>query len=123
MTYPQPPQYQYQPQYQYPGPAPAPTNGLAVAALVCGILGFFTGLSAIPAVICGHVALSQLRRTGGEGRGMAIAGLVTGYIVIGFVVLGVVPFAILWAGLIGMAADTGTTAWSSALGALAGAGV
>lgn len=129
----QPPQYQYPaPSYlppypagQYPSqrqyPAPVPTNGLAVAALVCGILGFFTGLSAIAAVICGHVSLSQLRRTGGEGRGMAIAGLITGYIVIGFMALGVVLFCILWAGLIGAASSADTTVWSSALGAVAGA--
>jgi hypothetical protein len=125
-SYPPPyPAGQYPPQNQYPTqgqyPAPAPTNGLAVAALVCGILGFFTGLSAIAAVICGHVSLSQLRRTGGEGRGMAIAGLITGYIVIGFMALGVVFFCILWAELIGAASSADTTVWSSALGAVAGA--
>jgi len=40
---------------------------------------FFTG---IPGVICGHTALSRIRKSGGRlgGEGLAIAGLVTGYI-------------------------------------------
>ena len=72
----------------YPGMV-RPTNGLAVASLVCGIcslLLMFTCwlgiLAGVPAVICGHLSLGQLRRTGGvqQGRGMAIAGLVTGYL-------------------------------------------
>jgi hypothetical protein len=49
------------------------TNGYAIAALVFGVLG------GILAIVFGHVALNQLRRTGGQGRGMAIAGLVLGY--------------------------------------------
>lgn len=73
----------YHPGY-YPVPAVAPTNGLAVAALVCGIAEFFTlGLAAIPAVILGHVARSQIRRTGERGDGMAVSGLILGYLAIG----------------------------------------
>jgi hypothetical protein len=73
----------YNPGY-YPVPVVPPNNGLAVGALVCGIAEFFTlGLAAIPAVILGHVARSQIRRTGERGDGMAIAGLVLGYLAIG----------------------------------------
>lgn len=50
------------------------TNGLAVLALIFGLV---LGLVAIP---LGHVALSQIRRTGESGRGMAIAGLILGYL-------------------------------------------
>lgn len=50
------------------------TNVLAVLALVFGVV---LGLVAIP---LGHVALSQIRRTGESGRGMAIAGLILGYL-------------------------------------------
>jgi len=72
----------YHPGY-YPVPPPPPTNGLAIGALVCGILELFTlGGAAIPAVILGHVARSQIRRTGERGDGMAIAGLVLGYLAI-----------------------------------------
>ena len=73
----QPPQYQqpFQPQYQYAAPASnARTNGMAIASLVlslvcCNILG----------IIFGHIALSQISRTGEAGRGLAVAGLVIGY--------------------------------------------
>lgn len=58
----------------------APTSGLAVGALVCGIAEFFTlGLASVPAVILGHLARAQIRQTGERGDGMAVAGLVLGY--------------------------------------------
>ncbi|MFT8637035.1 MAG: DUF4190 domain-containing protein [Pseudoclavibacter sp.] len=116
----QPPRYPYPSQSRYP--APEPTNGLAVAALVCGILGFFTGLSAIAAVVCGHMALSQLRRSGGGGRGMAIAGLVTGYVVLGSVVLGIIGVLVLVFWVMGAGGSyAGVSAGAPALGALAAA--
>lgn len=61
--------------------APPKTCGMAVASMVCGILGFFTlGLTGVAAVILGFLGLSKIKQSGGalEGRGMAIAGLVTG---------------------------------------------
>ena len=62
---------------------PPPTSGLAIASMVCGILGLMTCLlPGIAAVICGHMALKQMAdpslRVG--GRGMAVAGLITGYL-------------------------------------------
>jgi Domain of unknown function (DUF4190)/Domain of unknown function (DUF1707) len=69
--------------YYPPMPAAAPTSGLAVGALVCGVAEFFTmGLAAIPAVILGHLARAQIRQTGERGDGMAVAGLVLGYLAI-----------------------------------------
>jgi tetrahydromethanopterin S-methyltransferase subunit F len=53
------------------------TNGFAIGALVCGIVPFFGG---IPAIILGHVARGQIRRSGDRGDGMAISGLVLGYL-------------------------------------------
>ncbi|MEV8195629.1 DUF4190 domain-containing protein, partial [Rhodococcus pyridinivorans] len=50
------------------------TNILAILALVFGLLGGVLG------VVFGHIALSQINRTGENGRGLAIAGLVLGYI-------------------------------------------
>ena len=66
----------------YPAMAPVqPTSGLAIGAMVCGIAEVFTlGFAAIPAVILGHLARAQIRRTGERGDGMAIAGLVLGYL-------------------------------------------
>ncbi len=54
-----------------------PTSGLAIASLVLSILGL-----GLPAVICGHLALGSIKRSGGTegGKGLAIAGLVIGYL-------------------------------------------
>lgn len=60
----------------YP-PVPAKTNGFAVGALICGMIPFFGG---IPAVILGHVARGQIRQTGERGDGLAVAGLILGYL-------------------------------------------
>ena len=76
---PQPPYPAYQQPYPPYPPAP-PTNGLAIAALVCGVGGFVIGLSFIPAIICGHLARRQIRQTGEQGAGLALAGLVLGYV-------------------------------------------
>ncbi|MDJ0340667.1 DUF1707 and DUF4190 domain-containing protein [Streptomyces sp. H10-C2] len=67
-------------------PAPPRTNSLAVASLICG-LGGFTVIAAVPAVILGHKARNEIRRTGENGDGFAVAGLVMGWLVIGFVAL------------------------------------
>lgn len=84
----------------YPGyynPAP-PTSGLAIASMVCGILALVTcyvhAVFGIPAVICGHMALNSIRISPVPmaGRGMAIAGLVTGYLGILFSVCTVIGF-------------------------------
>ena len=78
-----PPEGQPYPPYQGPYlqyPIARPTNGLAVAALVCGIAQFVVWVTFIPAIICGHLALRQIRRTGEQGRGLALAGLILGYV-------------------------------------------
>jgi len=70
----------------YPPRQPVRTtvSPAAVMALACGIAEFFTlGLTAIPAVILGHVARRQVRQTGQRGEGMALAGLTLGYVGVG----------------------------------------
>lgn len=69
--------------YRY-GPVPPKTNVLAIISLVSG---FFVSLAA---VITGHIALSQIKRTGEAGRGLAIAGLALGYAGILFTAIAVV---------------------------------
>ncbi len=67
---------------------PARTNGLAIASLSCGLAQFAFGpLATIPAIVLGHMARGQIRRTGEQGAGLALAGLVLGW---GAVILGVV---------------------------------
>ena len=68
--------------------AAPPTSGWAVASLVFGLLGVFGGwrLFAIPcaiAVLCGHIGLGETKTGVKGGRGMAVAGLILGYVVVG----------------------------------------
>ncbi len=76
------------------------TNGLAIVSLVFGVLGWtllpFIGM--IVAIITGHIALGQVRRSDGAetGEGLAIAGLVLGYLAlaVGFIALVMIVFGI-----------------------------
>ncbi|GLW17440.1 DUF1707 and DUF4190 domain-containing protein [Streptomyces kronopolitis] len=85
------PQAQFLPQRPMPAtfmpmqmPPPVATNGAATGALVCGILTPVSwGLTAIPAVILGHKARAEIRRTGERGDGQALVGLVLGWLGIG----------------------------------------
>ncbi|MEL5992143.1 DUF4190 domain-containing protein [Microbacterium phosphatis] len=93
----QPPQNPYGQNPYAPGAyAAAPRNSvLAIWAMILGIasfvplwiawipvIGWFTPLFPLAAVILGHMALRQVNRDGLGGRGMAITGLVLGYIFI-----------------------------------------
>lgn len=81
--YGQPQQPAYGAYQGYPGhtpgyaayPAQPMTNTLAVVSLITAILGI-----SIVAVITGHIALSKLKTSGEQGKGLAIAGLVIGYV-------------------------------------------
>lgn len=79
----------YQETFSGPGydAKPAPTSGLAVAALVCGIVGVFTLVPALAAIGLGHAGLWQTRRNTHTGRGLAIGGTVLGYAVVTVVAL------------------------------------
>ena len=80
--------------------SPKKTNGFAIAALVNGIVGitlFWTvvlGICSLLGVVFGHVSLGQLKTSQEEGRGMAIAGLVLGYVSLGFWALIVIAAAV-----------------------------
>jgi tetrahydromethanopterin S-methyltransferase subunit C len=81
-----------------PMPAPGPsakTNVLSIISLIVGVLGllgvcvaFFIpvagpicdGLLAIAAVVTGFIGMSQVGKTGEKGKGMAIAGLIMGFL-------------------------------------------
>lgn len=77
----------------YPGMPgmPAPTNGLAIASLVCGICQIFAPLVvSVAAVVLGHLARKQIRQTREQGDGMALAGMILGYVGLVLSVLAVV---------------------------------
>lgn len=83
----------YGPPYGQLGPAPR-TNGMAIAALACGIGGFFVFPASIAAVVLGHIARREIRETGEGGGGMATAGLVLGYVGTVIAALLVIGFAV-----------------------------
>ena len=88
--------YGHRPGYGWPAPPPAwpapgygygyggpwvrrPLNAAAVVAAVVGLLWIY-GLASLTAVILGHISLRQIGRSGERGRGLAVTGLVIGYL-------------------------------------------
>jgi hypothetical protein len=63
-------------------------NGLAIASLACGLVQFVFGpVTAIPAIVFGHMALNQIKRTGEQGAGLALAGLILGWATVVLIVV------------------------------------
>ncbi|MBN9606411.1 MAG: DUF4190 domain-containing protein [Actinomycetales bacterium] len=76
---PQPPaQWTGQPGQPYPYVPQPPYNVFAIISLVGAFL-----LSPV-GIVFGHIALSQVKRTGERGREMALAGTIIGYVFTGF---------------------------------------
>jgi hypothetical protein len=60
-------------------------NSAAVYALTFGLVGLITcGLPSIPAIVAGHIAWNQIRRTGQRGAGMAVTGIALGWVMLAF---------------------------------------
>ena len=80
------------PGYGYP--QPTKTNGLAIASMVLGILWIYW-IGSILALVFGYVSKSQIDQSGGAqtGRGMAIAGIVLGWVGVGLLAIVIVVAA------------------------------
>ncbi len=105
--YPQAPAYGAQPP-AYPAygaapaygayPAPPKTNTLAIVSLIASIAGvvivYFIG--SIVGIITGHMSLSQLKTSNEGGRGLALAGVIVGYVGLALSILGVIAFIAFW---------------------------
>jgi hypothetical protein len=72
------------------------TNGMAIASLVCSLVGLLTCIGAPIGIVLGHVAKGQIKTSGEEGDGLATAGLIVGYIAV-----------VLYLGVCGLAAASG----------------
>lgn len=68
-----------------PAPASKPnkTNVTSIVALIFSILG----ITFLVGIVCGHVARSQIRRTGEQGASLAVAALWVGYLYLAAAVL------------------------------------
>lgn len=79
------------------------TSPLAIASLVAGLLGWtlLPLLGSVGAIVMGHLARSEIRRAPErlEGDGLAVAGLVLGYLAVGFAVLAVMFFLLFLGGI------------------------
>ena len=84
------------PPYQYVAPPPGPkTNGLAIASLVCSLATFmFCGVGSILGIVFGHIARHQTKRSGDAGAGMALAGVIIGYVTLALGVVAISAIAI-----------------------------
>lgn len=83
----------------YSNITPPQTSGAAIVSLVLGCAAFITvGFTAIPAVVFGHIALHRIGKSAGRltGSGMAVAGLILGYL---FSVLFLIAAVAILAGL------------------------
>ena len=68
----------------------AKTNGFAIASLACGLGQLMFGpLATIPAIVFGHMARGQIKRTGEQGAGLALAGLILGWaaVILGIIIV------------------------------------
>ena len=75
---------------RYVVPDPIKTNVLAIISLVSAFVVPVAG------IVLGHLALSQIRRTGEAGRGLAQGGLIVGYMFTGLIILFVLCFFSVW---------------------------
>ena len=75
----------------YGQPVQQKTNGLAIAALICGICGFLLFVPGILGIIFGFIARSQIRQSNGQqkGNGMALAGIIVGFAWVALLVLSI----------------------------------
>jgi hypothetical protein len=79
----------YAPYAPYGQIAQTKTNGLAIAALICGCAGFLLFIPGFLGIIFGFIARGQIRRSNGQqkGDGMALAGIIVGFAWVALLVL------------------------------------
>ena len=89
--------------FSYPPPgqtAKTGSNGLAIGALVCGLLSVPLGILLAPvgiilglvAIVLGFLGVRKANELGGTGKGMAITGIVSGLLgaLLGVLIIGAV---------------------------------
>ncbi|MDF2991397.1 MAG: hypothetical protein K0S37_1911 [Microbacterium sp.] len=76
--------------------ASARTNVLAIVSLVASVSGFIIlpFIGPLVGVITGHIGLGQIKRSGEKGRGLALAGVIVGWVSLAFILLFVVLIVI-----------------------------
>lgn len=99
-----PPGYVQPPYGQQPYSAYPPQPGTNVLAIVAIISAFFIPIAGI---ICGHIARKQIRETGEQGDGLALTGLIVGYVFTAIIVVIIVIYIIFFVVLLGAVGMSG----------------
>lgn len=111
------------PQSMPPPPAPGPpqpvygyapmmprreTNSMAVASLVLSLCGILCYFPAIGGVITGHIARKQIKQDPQryEGEGLALAGLIVGWILTGLMLVGLLFYILVIVVAVGAGVST-----------------
>ncbi|WP_460545643.1 DUF4190 domain-containing protein [Glycomyces halotolerans] len=81
----------YPPPYGYPYQPPRPVNGMAIAAMVLGIVGVCNPISVL-GLIFGTIARRQIRERGEQGDGFAVTGIVLGWIGVASIIFWILYF-------------------------------
>jgi len=93
---------------------PSPTSTTAILSLVFGILAWvgLPLLGSIVAIICGHMARSEIANSGGavQGEGLALAGLILGWAQMVVILLVVLLVVFVFGGIAAFLAVLGATA-------------
>jgi hypothetical protein len=89
----------------------SPTNSAAVVSLIFGIVSWFLCplIGGIVAVITGHMAHSQIKRSGEGGAGLATSGMVLGYIHLAAAAVFIVFWLFVFGGLAALFGAIATT--------------
>ena len=101
--------------YGYPSPGPVrQTNGLAIAAMVVSLASIVVcGFPAIVGAIMGHVARRQIRERGEDGDGMALTGVIVGWIVFALTIIAWGAYFIFFVWLVSNTPDYEPTPYST----------
>lgn len=89
-------------------PSTRKTSGLAITSLVLGLLGLCCPIFlSLPAIICGHIARGRIKKSAGaeEGGGLALAGLILGYISLVLGIIGCIWWSLFAGKLLAMGTD------------------
>lgn len=90
-----PPPYGAPAAYGYGYPVARKNNGFAIAALICALAGLVTGCTAPLGIIFGAIARSQIKRTGEDGAGLALAGIIIGSLItLAFIIIVIVAVSL-----------------------------
>ncbi|WP_200847132.1 DUF4190 domain-containing protein, partial [Microbacterium sp. 18062] len=98
-----------------PYPAPPKTNALAIVSLVSSLVAFvfLPLIGSLAGIITGHISLRQLKTSGENGRGLALAGTIVGWAGLALAIIGGVLLVVWFVWIFSLADGAGYYEYSS----------